>query len=62
LLDWLITRQSNRGNWRQRLTEQSGGFTGLELIGDLVLLLTKAEGLIAMEFYFTDAAVDVNNA
>ena len=47
-------------NWRQQLTEQSSGFTGLELIGDLVLLLAKAEGLIAIELYFADAAADDN--
>jgi len=41
---------------RQQLTEQSSGFTGLELIGDLVLLLTKAEGMIAVELYLTDTA------
>ena len=52
----LITRQPDHANWCQELTEQCSGFAGLELIGDLVLLLTKAEGLIAIEHYLTDTA------
>ena len=54
----LITRQPDRANWRQQLTEQCSGFASLELIGDLVLLLTKAECLIAIEHYLTDTATD----
>ena len=43
-------------NRRQELTEQSGGFTGLEHFRNLVLLLMKVECLIAVQLHLTDTA------
>ena len=54
--------QSYRGDWRRDLTEESGGFSGLELIRDLVLLLAKVKGLIAIELYFADTAAGGSDA
>lgn len=46
----------------QHLTEECGGFTGFELVGDLVFLLTEAKGVIAIKLYLTDSATGGNNA
>jgi len=53
--------QSNHLRWRQQLTKKSSGFTNLELVGDLVLLLTEAECLIAVELYLADTTAGDNN-